>query len=252
VAPTIAGYQDNTDLLVMARALDAARRSGPAAAAEAMDVLLDFGYGQLIPRHLWMPALVRFAQAAGDGERVAAALTVCETEAAKEIPAARAATALRWCTALAEHDPAAMLDVVRHHGELGRHVEMAEALADAAVLLAEQGELDRAERACDDALAVFGGLRASVDGSGLRTRLAAYGIHRPDTSAGQPNLLGWQLLSEAEREVAGLVAAGNSNADVSARLAIARREVQYHLSSALRKLGFDSRAELAEKVTAAR
>jgi DNA-binding CsgD family transcriptional regulator len=60
------------------------------------------------------------------------------------------------------------------------------------------------------------------------------------------------LLSAREREVAELVAAGNSNEEVAQRLHISLRTVEKHVSSALRKLNVRSRLQLGRLVTPAR
>ncbi|MFF8432420.1 response regulator transcription factor [Streptomyces sp. NPDC016566] len=52
-------------------------------------------------------------------------------------------------------------------------------------------------------------------------------------------------LTKREREVAELVAAGMSNKDIAAKLVIAPRTAENHVSRALAKLGLTSRSQLA-------
>ena len=52
-------------------------------------------------------------------------------------------------------------------------------------------------------------------------------------------------LTQAERQVAGLVAAGHTNREVAAELYMGLRTVEAHLSAVYRKLGIRSRSELA-------
>lgn len=52
-------------------------------------------------------------------------------------------------------------------------------------------------------------------------------------------------LSAREEEVAGLLARGLSNRAIAERLYLSERTVENHVSSALRKLGFSSRSEIA-------
>jgi DNA-binding NarL/FixJ family response regulator len=52
-------------------------------------------------------------------------------------------------------------------------------------------------------------------------------------------------LTEREREVAGLVAAGRSNAAIGETLVISERTVETHVTSILTKLGYSSRAQIA-------
>jgi DNA-binding CsgD family transcriptional regulator len=54
-----------------------------------------------------------------------------------------------------------------------------------------------------------------------------------------------RALLPAEARVAKQVAAGRSVSDVAAALGLPRKAVEWHLSSACRKLGVRSRAELA-------
>jgi DNA-binding NarL/FixJ family response regulator len=59
-------------------------------------------------------------------------------------------------------------------------------------------------------------------------------------------------LSEREQEIALLVAAGKTNAEVAAALYLSPRTVERHVGSILGKLGFRSRVELAAEVAAGR
>jgi len=60
---------------------------------------------------------------------------------------------------------------------------------------------------------------------------------------------GGQELTSAERQVAGLVAAGRTNREVAAELYMGLRTVEAHLSATYRKLGVRSRSELARAWT---
>jgi predicted ATPase/DNA-binding CsgD family transcriptional regulator len=60
---------------------------------------------------------------------------------------------------------------------------------------------------------------------------------------------GWSSLTPAERDVADLVACGLTNPEIAARLGVSAGTVKDHVSSALRKLGARTRAELAAAVS---
>ena len=52
-------------------------------------------------------------------------------------------------------------------------------------------------------------------------------------------------LTERERDIAGLVAAGKSNKEVAASLFLSEKTIEHHLSRIYAKLGVRSRVELA-------
>ena len=52
-------------------------------------------------------------------------------------------------------------------------------------------------------------------------------------------------LTERERDIAGLVAAGRSNKEVAASLFLSEKTIEHHLSRIYAKLGVRSRVELA-------
>ena len=60
---------------------------------------------------------------------------------------------------------------------------------------------------------------------------------------------GWPSLTPAERDVADLVARGLTNPEIAARLGVSAGTIKDHVSSALRKLGVRTRAELAAAVS---
>lgn len=55
----------------------------------------------------------------------------------------------------------------------------------------------------------------------------------------------WERLTEREREVALLIAAGKSNKEIAEALTISEHTVETHVGNILRKLGVASRTEAA-------
>jgi len=88
------------------------------------------------------------------------------------------------------------------------------------------------------ALAIFESLGAKVWAEKTRTELGLIGGRA--SSPGK--------LTEAERRIAELVAAGRSNAEVARELSLSPKTVEWNLSKIYRKLHVRSRTELAAKL----
>lgn len=67
----------------------------------------------------------------------------------------------------------------------------------------------------------------------------------PSAGTASPGDDGWVRLTDAERSVAGLVAAGYTNREAAAKLFLSPHTVDYHLRHIFRKLDIDSRVQLA-------
>jgi len=106
-----------------------------------------------------------------------------------------------------------------------------------------------ARRAFDRALAVARELAAAVPDERLRTRfedgLAETIPAGPAPSAARLAKEEFGGLTRRERDVVQLVAQGKANKVVAYELGIGERTVEGYVTSALAKLGFDSRTQLA-------
>jgi len=89
---------------------------------------------------------------------------------------ARAAAAAARCRALLTEDPEPALASTERYRKVGRPVELAAALEDAAVLLAVNRRPHESTRAGAEAIELYAGLGAAWDLHRLRHRLAEYGI----------------------------------------------------------------------------
>jgi DNA-binding CsgD family transcriptional regulator len=168
-------------------------------------------------------------------------------------PDVRRALHRRWVGALVEArvgdalTSSAELEAVRRESDI-------RSMAVDAIWL----ELDRARILtavdADAAITTFKAAadRASVMGATTLVRLADHGMRalgvrawRPSGAAGEPGDAG---LTARELEVARLVASGATNPEIAARLFLARKTVERHVSNILLKSGARNRTELAARL----
>ncbi|MFE5567650.1 BTAD domain-containing putative transcriptional regulator [Amycolatopsis japonica] len=242
--PATDSERESCDFLLAARSLQAEQRGDPGQAVALLSPVMDPTYAAMMLRHQWLPWLIRLALAQGGDEIAVKALGVCQEEAAKEVTPARATAAARWCEALVSGDPEPLLQTVDHYEKVGRRLELATALGDAAVLLAKTGRRDEAQAAADDAVAGLDGFGASWDVQALEQRLRKYDLRpgRPEKALAAE---GWSALSAMERAIAALAGQGRSNPEIATALALPRRTVQAHVTRVLAVLGLESRNALA-------
>jgi DNA-binding CsgD family transcriptional regulator len=138
-----------------------------------------------------------------------------------------------------------LLAAAAYYESTGRAFDRAEALEDAAALLADRGDLRAARRAFAEAISLYGVLDAEWDLHRADARLRRYDIRRG--RAGRRRVRpaqGWDALTPTETKIAYLVADGRSNPEIAAELFLSRNTVQTHVSHILAKLGARSRAEI--------
>jgi DNA-binding NarL/FixJ family response regulator len=119
---------------------------------------------------------------------------------------------------------------------------------EAAVLLAQAGDLTGARAALTKATGGYADLGAAWDIRRADARLRRLGVRRGPRSLRIRPTTGWNALTPTEQRVAALVADGRSNPDIAADLLLSRRTVQTHVSHILTKLGYTSRIEIAREV----
>jgi DNA-binding CsgD family transcriptional regulator len=230
-----------------ARALAAEQAGRPEEALAVLKQCLEPAIAEGMPdRYALLPALIRLALAAGDTGTAAAAAAAAVQEADREPLPVRTAAA-GHCRGLADGDPAPVLAAAGYYQSAARPPERAQALEDAAVLLAAQGDLPAARKAAGQAAAIYRDLGARWDLRRAAARLDRYGIRLPARSQRTRPARGWEALTRTETEIARLVATGQSNPDIAARLWLSRNTVQHHISHILAKLGARSRMEIARE-----
>jgi hypothetical protein len=112
-------------------------------------------------RHQWLPDAARIALLAGHTDVAARALEMCEIEAGREKRPARATAAAAHCRGLVVDDPEPVLWAAAHYEQVGRPVELAQALENAAVLLARKGDDAAARGTLDKAIRHYEALGAA-------------------------------------------------------------------------------------------
>jgi hypothetical protein len=155
------------------------RQPGPAGpAARLLAQCLDPGVAEEMPdRYMLLPSLARLTLAAGDAATAAAAARAAAEEADRE-PLPVKTAAARWCRGLADGDPGPVLAAAGYYQAAGRPLDRAQALEDAAVLLAGTGDLPAARGAFTSAARLYLDLGAPAP--------APRSSARPSTTRHQP------------------------------------------------------------------
>jgi DNA-binding CsgD family transcriptional regulator/tetratricopeptide (TPR) repeat protein len=240
--------RENQDFLVAAHALALEQSGETRQAMLRLAVLLPRRDGEMTLIHQWLPDLVRLAIAAGDRPMAQAAARACQAEAAAETRPARAAAASLRCRGLLGSDPGPLRDAVAHYRSAGPAVELAAALEDLAVVLAERGQNDEARVTLHEAVGLYDGLQAAWDIRRADSRLRRYGIRRGVRSRRGPRATsGWEALTPTEVRIAAMVAGGAATPDIARGMFLSRRTVQTHISHILTKLGAKGRVDIVRE-----
>jgi DNA-binding CsgD family transcriptional regulator len=230
--------------LLAGRALAAEQAGRPDEATAVLAECLDPGVAKdMRQRHLLLPRLVRAALAAGD-HAVATAGARAAARDAGHGPLLVKTAATTVCRGLVEGDPGLVLAGAACYESAGMPLNQAQALEDAAVLLAPLGRPPTAQHAFADAVRLYADLGAEWDLSRADARLRGYGIERAWDDRRPSRARGWGALTPTETKVARLVADGRSNPDIAAELFLSRNTVQTHVSHILAKLSAHSRTEI--------
>lgn len=132
-----------------------------------------------------------------------------------------------------------MADALVVSRSLGMPFELGRTLLVKASVHRRRKEKRAAKEALEEALALFDGLGAPAWALRARAELKRTGLRPPAPLD----------LSETERRVAEMAAAGRTNREVAASLFMSPRTVEANLAKAYRKLGVRSRAELGALMT---
>jgi DNA-binding CsgD family transcriptional regulator len=108
---------------------------------------------------------------------------------------------------------------------------------------------EKAEDAFDTALSLLEVLASEISNETLREHFLAQAQamipEKPPLSPRQAARLAYDGLTEREREIATLIAAGKSSREIAEQLILSKRTVDAHTANILSKLGFSTRIQIA-------
>ncbi len=234
--------------LLLAQALAAEQAGRPEEAVAVLSLSLDRAVARdMTYRYLLFPMLVRLALAIGDATTATGAALAAVKEAERESLPVKTAVA-DSCRGLLAGAAGPLLAAAAYYKSASRPLERAQALEDAAVLLAGGGDLQSARQAFGDAVGLYRDLGAQWDIRRATTRLRRHGIRPGPRGRRRAHpATGWEALTPTETKIAYLIARGQSNPDIAAELWLSRNTVQTHVSHILAKLSARSRVEIARE-----
>jgi DNA-binding CsgD family transcriptional regulator/tetratricopeptide (TPR) repeat protein len=241
------GPQYRADWLLWARALVLEARGQVVAAHHVLSTAWEgcAAAGIVAEYPILGPDLVRLALATGNRQQ--AKLVSVEVSAARTagIPSLEA-VALR-CQAMLSGGIEGYAAAAAAYRHSPRKLDQALAWEEAGAKLGERSA-EEGRALLEDALNIYEALGASSDVARVDSRLRALGVRRGRRGGRKRPSSGWDALTRTELSVADLVCEGLSNPEIAERLFISPRTARTHVSHALLKLGFRSRAELAAEV----
>ncbi|MFC3452631.1 BTAD domain-containing putative transcriptional regulator [Amycolatopsis speibonae] len=153
---------DGTDFIIATNALLAEMQNRPTVAFSLLASMLEVENGAVCP---WMPSLVRLAVDLDEHDHAKLATVLCERTPGQE------AAALR-CRALLDGDPTSALTAAAQLRVSGNRFGEAQAMEDAAALLARSGKMVKAGAALYVALSGYDELGAVLDARRAKQRVA--------------------------------------------------------------------------------
>ena len=232
--------------LALARSLDREHVGAPAEALTVLTAGFADNTEELDEIEDLLADAVRLAALAGDLDTARTFAGHATALAAdSEIPHRQATE--YYCHGLLDHDAARLLTAAERYGDAGRPLLSAKALEEAAGEFIRTDDRDQGRAAFIRAVEIYTSLSAATDVARLQASFRAYGIRRGPQSKHRQARSGWDSLTPTEVKVAKLVEEGLSNPEIAAKLLLSRRTVATHVSHILRKLGVNSRIDIARE-----
>jgi len=201
-------------------------------------------------RFMWLPDLVRLALAVADPATAwdAARAARLDADGPSALPVQEAAALC--CEGQCADDTGVLLRAAEMYRAHDWTLGAALAVEEAAVRLAQGGDVAAARAALNDAVRGYAALGASWDLRRADARLRVHGVRRGPRSLHRRATAGWEALTPTELRIVELVSRGVSNPDIAAELFLSRRTVQTHVSHILSKLNLRSRVEIMRESAA--
>jgi DNA-binding CsgD family transcriptional regulator len=232
----------------LARALAAERAGRPEQALADLTAVLEAERDKSNLYFILLPALTRMMSQLGhDGAARKAADLAAQDARETQVPEFEVIA--RWCRALTDGDPVALLEVADYYRAVEHLCHMANALEDAAVFEARAGRREAARDAITEAMDAYTKLGAVWDARRAKSRLRAEGLQIGARGPRKRPSTGPAALTPTEHQIAQLVARGGTNTEIAERLVLSRRTVEVHVSHILTKLQITSRREVARLIT---
>ncbi|MDX2938357.1 LuxR family transcriptional regulator [Streptomyces ipomoeae] len=227
-------------ILMMTEAND-----GPRAATALAEQLLSEGitpYAMLLFAPYAAPWLVRTALAAERPEFAARIMVAAQSLAENNPGWPVLAAAADHARGLLDGDTEALRLAVGLHQDPWTRAQLEEDLGDAAE------DRDTAVRHLETAAPTYARAGAPRDAARVRHSLREQGVRRRYwNNANRPGT-GWVALTDTERAIAHLVAAGMTNRQAAQQMSLSHHTVNFHLRNIYRKLEINSRVKLATLV----
>ncbi len=231
--------------LALARSLDREHAGQPAAALAVLTGAFDGNTEELETEDLLADA-VRLAAETGELATAQALAARADALAAGSQIPHRQANAL-YCRGLLDHDATRLLAAAQRYDDAGRPLLSAKALEAAAGEFIRAGDRGQAREAFTRAAEAYTFLGAAADVARLQAAFRTHGIRRGPRSKHRRARSGWDSLTPTEVKIAAFVGEGLSNPEIAARLLLSRRTVGTHVSHILKKLGVNSRTDIARE-----